>query len=80
MHYLYLLRAQQLFEDIFLLLEDTMDSRMYSNLHASSASAPSLRASEPVALMAPPVGVDDPGNVKVVVRCRAFLKRGEQLN
>ncbi|KAF2189088.1 kinesin [Zopfia rhizophila CBS 207.26] len=34
-----------------------------------------MRASEPVALMAPPPMVDDPGNVKVVVRCRAFVKR-----
>jgi hypothetical protein len=52
-----------------------MDPRMYSSMH-TSASAPSLRSSEPVALMAPPARVDDPGNVKVVVRCRAFLKRG----
>ena len=39
-------------------------------------SAPSLRASEPFAMVAMPPPVDDPGNVKVVVRCRAFLKRG----
>jgi hypothetical protein len=70
------LRSQQLYHSLCLLLENTMDPRLYASLHASSASAPSLRASEPVALMAPPAGVDDPGNVKVVVRCRAFLKRG----
>ncbi|KAF2259371.1 kinesin family protein-like protein [Lojkania enalia] len=52
-----------------------MDSRLYSSLHGSSASAPSMRASEPYALMAPPSMVDDPGNVKVVVRCRAFVRR-----
>ena len=86
MYLVHLLRSQQLRDDFVdrvrletarRLLEDTMDTRMYSSLHNSSASAPSLRASEPAALMAPPVGVDDPGNVKVVVRCRAFLKRGE---
>jgi hypothetical protein len=53
-----------------------MDPRFYSSLHLSTASAPSLRASEPMAFMAPPPMVDDPGNVKVVVRCRAFLPRG----
>lgn len=54
-----------------------MDRRMYGSL--STASAVSLRASasEPLtALMAPPPMVDDPGNVKVVVRCRAFVRRG----
>jgi hypothetical protein len=53
-----------------------MDPRMYSSLHLSTASAPSLRASEPMAFMAAPPLSDDPGNVKVVVRCRAFLPRG----
>ncbi|KAF2742198.1 kinesin [Sporormia fimetaria CBS 119925] len=52
-----------------------MDPRLYASLHHTSASAPSLRASEPYHMMAPPVGIDDPGNVKVVVRCRAFLQR-----
>lgn len=80
MYLVHLLRSQQLRDDFEDLLEDTMDTRMYSSLHNSSASAPSLRASEPAALMAPPVGVDDPGNVKVVVRCRAFLKRGNLIN
>ncbi|KAF2197448.1 kinesin-domain-containing protein [Delitschia confertaspora ATCC 74209] len=37
---------------------------MYRNLHASSASAPSLRAPAPVAFMAPQSMVDDAGNVK----------------
>ncbi|KAF2111363.1 kinesin family protein-like protein [Lophiotrema nucula] len=75
MHLLYLQRSQHELDNAYLLLHDIMDSRMYSSMHASSASAPSLRASEPVALMAPPPMVDDPGNVKVVVRCRAFVKR-----
>jgi hypothetical protein len=49
---------------------------MYSGLH-TTASAPSMRASEPYAMMAPrPPIADDPGNVKVVVRCRAFVRRG----
>lgn len=76
MHLLHTLRSQQLHQQFCLLLEEVMDPRMYSSLHGSTASAPSMRASEPIALMAPPLGVDDPGNVKVVVRCRAFVKRG----
>jgi hypothetical protein len=36
-----------------------------------------MRASEPYALMSPLTPIhDDPGNVKVVVRCRAFVRRG----
>ncbi|ORY17051.1 kinesin-II 85 kDa subunit [Clohesyomyces aquaticus] len=75
MHLLHLLRSQLLRESLYQLLEDTMDPRMYGSLHSTSASAPSLRASEPVAMMLAPPPVDDPGNVKVVVRCRAFLPR-----
>lgn len=77
MHLLNILRSQQTKELLFELLQDIMDPRLYDGLHGSSASAPSMRASEPLAMMAPPPGVDDPGNVKVVVRCRAFVKRGE---
>ncbi|PSN65981.1 kinesin family protein-like protein [Corynespora cassiicola Philippines] len=73
MHRFDLLRLQSAREYLYSLLQETMDPRMYSSFHATSASAPSLRAPEP--FMAPPPGVDDPGNVKVVVRCRAFLKR-----
>lgn len=74
MHYLHTLRSQQLRDNIFLLLEQIMDPRMYSSL--STASAPSLRASEPMAFMTASPMMDDPGNVKVVVRCRAFVRRG----
>ena len=60
-----------------------LDPRIYRGLtpdgpaFLSSASAPSLRASEPevqngAAAMPDPEG----GNVKVVVRVRAFVKRG----
>lgn len=52
---------------------------MYSGLH-TTASAPSMRAAEPYAAMAPPPINDDPGNVKVVVRCRAFVRRGRRHN
>ena len=78
MHLLYIARSQQSLEELYLLLNEFLDTRMYSSYHASSASAPSLRA--PAAdsyatTMAPPVQ-DDPGNIKVVVRCRTFVKRG----
>ncbi|CAI6341307.1 unnamed protein product [Periconia digitata] len=75
MHLIHINRFRQLKETVFQLLEATMDQRLYNSLRASTASAPSLRASEPIGLMAPPPMVDDPGNVKVVVRCRAFLRR-----
>ncbi|PVI04279.1 kinesin family protein-like protein [Periconia macrospinosa] len=52
-----------------------MDRRLYNSLRASTASTPSLRASEPIGFMAPPPMAEDPGNVKVVVRCRAFVRR-----
>lgn len=77
MHLLYIWRSRQLLEDCYLLLNDYIDPRMYSGMH-STASAPSLRAIEPYSpLMAPPPVNADPGNVKVVVRCRAFVRRGK---
>lgn len=77
MHLLYIARSQQLLRNLYELLDDFLDPRMYAGLH-TTASAPSLRASEPYAMMAPQPIADDPGNVKVVVRCRAFVRRGEQ--
>lgn len=50
-----------------------------ARLFESTASAPSLRASEPMThQMAFPdrSAPDDNGNVKVVVRVRKFVKRG----
>ncbi|KAF1947576.1 kinesin family protein-like protein [Clathrospora elynae] len=76
MHLLYMLRSQQLLESCYLLLDNFLDARMYSGLH-TTASVPSMRASEPFALLSPPLN-DDPGNVKVVVRCRAFVRRAEK--
>jgi len=79
MYLLQRLRYQLHIHNICILLEDTvLVSRMYRSFHASTASAPSMRASEPIAFMAAPPPVDDAGNVKVVVRCRAFLKRGKK--
>ncbi|KAF2806445.1 kinesin family protein-like protein [Mytilinidion resinicola] len=54
-----------------------LDSRLYRGLSPfeTSASAPSLRASEPAALMAPQPIADDAGHVKVVVRVREFVER-----
>lgn len=44
----------------------------------STASAPSLRSRVPVEEMERPMTPDgDAGHVKVVVRCRKFVKRGE---
>jgi hypothetical protein len=74
MHLFNIIRVQETKEHLFWLLENTMDRRMYGSL--STASAVSLRASEPLTMMAPPPMLDDPGNVKVVVRCRAFVRRG----
>jgi hypothetical protein len=74
MHLFNIIRLRQLKEHHFWLLEYTMDRRMYGSM--TTASAVSLRASEPMAMMAPPPMVDDAGNVKVVVRCRAFVRRG----
>src|SRR5690242_15026766 len=46
---------------------------------ASSASSPSLRSKTPVAvsMTPPPSNMNPGGNVKVVVRVRGFLQRGE---
>jgi hypothetical protein len=76
MHLLYVARSRRLLQTLYQLLDDFMDAHMYSALH-TTASAPSMRASEPFTMMAPaPLVADDPGNVKVVVRCRAFVRRG----
>lgn len=77
MHQLYIARSQQTLGKLYLLLDDILDGRMYSSFHTTTASAPSLRApaADAYATMAPPAQ-DDPGNIKVVVRCRTFLKRG----
>lgn len=75
MHLLYLARSQLLLESLYRLLDDFLEPTMYAGLH-TTASAPSMRASEPFAMMAPPPAAPDAGNVKVVVRCRAFVKRG----
>ncbi|KZM26594.1 uncharacterized protein EKO05_0005448 [Ascochyta rabiei] len=76
MHLLYIARSQQSLRELYLLLDDILDPRMYSSFHATTASAPSLRASaaESYTAMAPPAQ-DDPGNIKVVVRCRTFVPR-----
>jgi hypothetical protein len=76
MHLLYIARSRRLLENIYHLLDTFLDP-MYAGMH-TTASAPSLRASEPYAMMAPLSAAADPGNVKVVVRCRAFVRRGEQ--
>jgi hypothetical protein len=76
MHLLYIARSRQLLHHLYLLLDELILAGMYSGLH-TTASAPSLRASEPYPPMAPLATMaDDPGNVKVVVRCRAFVRRG----
>jgi hypothetical protein len=76
MHLLYIQRSQQLLESCYDLLDDILEPRTMYPLH-TTASAPSMRASENYALMSPPLPMnDDPGNVKVVVRCRAFVRRG----
>jgi hypothetical protein len=75
MHLLYIARSRQLLHHLYLLLDEIILPGMYSGLH-TTASAPSLRASEPYVPMAPLAMADDPGNVKVVVRCRAFVRRG----
>ena len=77
MHLLYIHRSQQLLDSCYLILDGILDYRMYP-LH-TTASAPSMRASDASylqALSSPAPMNDDPGNVKVVVRCRAFVPRG----
>jgi hypothetical protein len=76
MHLLYIARSRQLLQMLYKQLDGFLAAHMYSALH-TTASAPSMRASEPFTMMAPaPLVADDPGNVKVVVRCRAFVRRG----
>jgi len=80
MHLLRLLRSRQLLRHCCRLLDNhsiLASAAMYSALH-STASAPSMRALEPYPLMTPPPASDDPGNVKVVVRCRAFVRREKE--
>ncbi|KAJ4405720.1 hypothetical protein N0V91_005027 [Didymella pomorum] len=76
MHLLYIARAQQSLGAIYDFLDDFLDPRMYPSFHNTTASAVSMRAppADTYATMAPPAQ-DDPGNIKVVVRCRTFLKR-----
>jgi hypothetical protein len=74
----YNVRSRQLRARLIRQLQTILDARMYSGFHASTASAPSLRAPapEPYSMMAGGPTHDDPGNIKVVVRCRAFVPRG----
>lgn len=75
-------RRRNVFAACCALLEaTTMDPYAYRNHpygFESSASAPSLRAHDPQPPSQPAQSTmsDDPGNVKVVVRCRAFVPRG----
>lgn len=69
------LRRRDVLATCCALLEATMDPyRNFSYGYESNASAPSLRAFEQPP--PPPQMSDDAGNVKVVVRCRAFVRRG----
>jgi hypothetical protein len=79
MHSFLRLKSRECIDDFCHLLEVmALDSRLYHGLSPfeTSASAPSLRAAEPTALMAPQPIVDDAGHVKVVVRVREFVERG----
>ncbi|KAL5114141.1 hypothetical protein ACEQ8H_007985 [Pleosporales sp. CAS-2024a] len=79
MHLLYAQRAQQLLRKLSLLLAELLHPNMYPN-HHTTASAPSLRASDAYAMMAamppPPPMAADPGNVKVVELTRAEKEKG----
>ena len=81
MHSLRKHKSREALHHAFQILEDmALDPRLYRSLTSSfesSASAPSLRASEPATWMAPSHAADDAGNVKVVVRVRGFVKRGK---
>jgi hypothetical protein len=46
-------------------------------VYQSTASAPSLRSKEPMEILDRPRSSDGDANVKVVVRVRKFIKRGE---
>jgi hypothetical protein len=77
MHLLYIARSRQLLDNLYQLLDAFLEPTMSMYMH-TTASAPSMRATEPFAMMSPPPPMaDDPGNVKVVVRCRAFVRRGK---
>lgn len=82
MHGFLRLRSRELKRDLCNQLEAmALDSRFYGGLSPfeTSASAPSLRAAEPTALMAPQPILDDAGHVKVVVRVREFVERGKSI-
>ena len=77
-------RYQDVLEDcIDLLCEAMAPARTYDNRARSpmlsTASSPSLRSKTPVAVPVTPQGSNmaPGGNVKVVVRVRGFLQRGE---
>lgn len=76
MRLLYTDRSKYLRQSRHPLSSGAIDPEMYP-LH-TTASAPSMRASDvSYAHMSPSTPVNaDPGNVKVVVRCRAFVPRG----
>ena len=81
MHHLRRQRSRETVDNCaFLLKTMAFDPRLTGGLRPfeSSASAPSLRGSEAAFRdsMAGPGG-DDSGNVKVVVRVRQFIPRGE---
>lgn len=82
---MYHILRQRLHDSIYdaheTLLTMTLDPRLMPAEHRivhSSASTPSLRSRDGTLPLH--ARMDGGGNVKVVVRVRAFLKRGEHLN
>ncbi|KAI1645559.1 P-loop containing nucleoside triphosphate hydrolase protein [Daldinia loculata] len=75
--YPYQQRTNDLINDICITLTGMLESRLMSSLNMrtmhSSASTPSLRARD--GLLPPQMRMDAGGNVRVVVRVRAFLPR-----
>ena len=85
------LRSQASLDDLCDAFDDITWERVYLNAMAhralttpdlqtyhSTASAPSLRSREPIDVMERPFTPDvEGGHVKVVVRVRKFIKRGE---
>lgn len=76
-------RFQVVLADCIERLEEMAPARSYQDLSRaptpSSASSPSLRAKESVVVPMSPTPTNSGGNVKVVVRVRGFLQRGELL-
>lgn len=79
-------RSQQSFQTAIALLDDmasSFDPRAVRALttpdipYTSTASAPSLRAREAAVPLPANMGSPDNSTVKVVVRVRKFIKRGE---